>query len=408
MHILYIHQYFGTPKIIGGVRSYKFAKLWQDKGHKVTMLTSTCNISEQELANAKGVFFKRCDIEGINVVAANVSYNNKMNKFRRALSFAFFLAACSFYLLFMKNVDVIYATSTPLTVGIPALVGKCFKRIPYVFEVRDQWPEVPIELGIIQNKTIIKLLLWLERKICFNADAIIALSPGMAEGTKTILKGTPKIIEVIPNCSDIDTLNPDVDGSKKRQEYGWTNKQVFLHAGAISMVNGLDFIIDVAEKIKQHEEIHFVIMGRGRDKQALKDRVDSKKLNNVEFIDFIPKIEVPQYLAACDVSMVIIANYPILEHNSANKFFDSLSAGKPTLLNYSGWQRDIIEANKAGFGCKQCDLNEFVEKVLYLNSHKDQLEQMGQNGHRVAVENFARNDLAMQALDVVINSVVKS
>ena len=112
-------------------------------------------------------------------------------------------------------------------------------------------------------------------------------------------------------------------------------------------------------------------------------------------------------VTACDASMVIFANFPILEHNSANKFFDSLSAGKPILLNYSGWQREILEENKAGFGCKLCDVDEFVEKVLYLNSHRQQVKQMGRNALRIAVEQFDRDKLAAQVL-MVFNTVPDS
>ena len=108
-------------------------------------------------------------------------------------------------------------------------------------------------------------------------------------------------------------------------------------------------------------------------------------------------------LAACDVALVIFADFPILEHNSANKLFDSLSAGKPVLLNYSGWQRKILEDNGAGSGCELCNLDEFIEKVLYLNSHRDRLADMGQNARRLAVEEFSRDKLAMQALEVIIS-----
>lgn len=101
--------------------------------------------------------------------------------------------------------------------------------------------------------------------------------------------------------------------------------------------------------------------------------------------------------------MVILANFPILEHNSANKFFDSLSAGNPVLLNYSGWQRKILEDNAAGYGCSLYNLDEFVEKVLYLNSHRDQLAEMGQNARRIAEEKFDRDKLAMQALEIIVS-----
>jgi len=115
----------------------------------------------------------------------------------------------------------------------------------------------------------------------------------------------------------------------------------------------------------------------------------------------VPKRELPESYAAADVGLVIIGNFPIIEHNSANKFFDSLSAGRPVLLNYSGWQRRILEENEAGFGCDLYNLDEFVEKVLYLNSHRKQLKQMGQNAWQVALKKFNRDESAKQALEVI-------
>ena len=154
-------------------------------------------------------------------------------------------------------------------------------------------------------------------------------------------------------------------------------------------------------KLKENSEIHFVTVGDGSEKERLINKVKSLGLKNIEFIGSKPKSELPFFVAACDVSMVIFANRPILEHNSANKFFDSISAGKPILLNYSDWQRKIIEENNAGFGCKLYDLDEFVEKVSYFNLNRDAVKKMGQNARKIAVERFDRNKLAAEVLSVI-------
>jgi len=231
-----------------------------------------------------------------------------------------------------------------------------------------------------------------------------------------------KPITVIPNSCDIDVFRPDIDGSAVRQRRGWQDKLVLLHTGAMGKVNGLDFVIDAAERLKDHSDIIFVLIGDGNQKSSLESKVKKLDLANVEILPSVPKQQrrkasppegvpkrtsgLPEILAAADVALVVIANYPIIEHNCANKFFDGLSAGVPVLLNYSGWQRKILEDNEAGFGCDLCNLDQFVEKVLYLNSHSRQVEQMGQNARRVAVKNFNRDDLAKQALEL-ISSVIR-
>ncbi len=338
------------------------------------MLTSSTGIKSY-LKDSKGFLFKKLNIDGIEVVAVDVHYSQKMGTLRRIWVFLLFLILSSVYMLFCKKPDVVYATSTPLTVGIAAIVGKAIRKVPYVFEVRDQWPQVPVDLGIIRNSLVKRILRWLERTIYIHSRAVVALSPGMEKGIKGVLLDIQKPIHVIPNCSDVDRYDLEMDCSDLRRKYAWEGKVVFIHAGAMGKVNGLDFLINAAERVKGYPSIHIVILGRGRERDHLQEMTRSKGLQNVEFLDFVPKAELPLYLLACDVSTVIIGDYPILEHNSANKFFDSLAAGKPVLINYSGWQRDELESYNAGFGCKLCDVDEFVEKVLFLSSHEDEMSK---------------------------------
>ena len=222
----------------------------------------------------------------------------------------------------------------------------------------------------------------------------------MANGIKTVLN-KDKLVAVIPNSSDTEMFRPDIDGSAIRQEKGWDSKLVLLHFGAMGRVNGLEFVIEAANRLKSNPEIDFVLVGEGREKASLIKKVEHLGLKNVDILDSMPKEMLVKLVAACDVSMIIVADFSILEHNSANKFFDSLSAGKPVLLNYSGWQRQILEENSAGFGCEICNLDEFVEKVLYLNSHRKQLAEMEQNARRIAIEKFNRDKLAKEAFQII-------
>ncbi len=402
MHILYIHQHFATPAGSTGTRSYEFARRWVKAGHKVTLIAGHYDIGGLQVS---GALYQKQNIEGINVVVVGTKYSNKQSYLCRVTSFLSFCLLSIYAGLRTKGVDVIYASSKPLTVGIPAMVIKWVKHIPFVFEVRDQWPEIPIELGIITNGFLIKILLWLEKTIYRNCSSLIALSPGQADGIRAVLT-EEKPITVIPNSCDIDMFRPDIDGSAIRQRMGWGDKFVLLHTGAMGKVNGLDFVINAAEMLKEHSDIMFVLIGDGNQKPSLESRVKELALTNVEILSSVQKRELSDFYAAVDIGLVIIGNFPIIEHNSANKFFDSLSAGKPVLLNYSGWQRKILEENAAGFGCDLCNLDQFVEKVLHLNSHRKQIEQMGQNARRVAVEKFNRDQSAKQALELT-SSVIK-
>lgn len=394
MHILYLHQYFALPAGSTGTRSYELARRWVAAGHSVTVICGRgdiCGLPDQS----------SFEIEGIRVEVVGAVYSQKLGFWGRIWAFLYFMTACFFKGLGIRNADVVYATSTPLTIGVPAMLLKWCRRIPFVFEVRDQWPEIPIAMGYIRNPLLKKLLLCLERRIYISSSAVVALSPGMADGIRQVLGNVERPIQIAPNSADIDLFRPDMDGSAVRQQMGWQDKFIVMHFGTMGHANGLDFLIGAAARCTDYPDILFVLIGSGRQKERLARSAENLKLKNIVFIDNKPKLELPHWVAACDVSTVIFADYPILEHNSANKFFDSLAAGKPVLLNYSGWQREILESRSAGLGCRLCSLDEYVANLLTLYKNKDQLKRMGQNGRMLAQNEFNRNKIASDILRLI-------
>lgn len=400
MHILYLHQYFATPNAQTGTRSYSFARRWVAAGHRVTMLTTTAMLTDEDLGTHRRKFIMHANIEGIHVVALHIRYSQEMGYLRRIGSFLWFMKFASWYVVFKPGIDIVYATSTPLTVGVPALKGKWLRRRRYVFEVRDPWPAVPIEMGIIKNSILIRLLRWLERSIYRNACAIISATDGMTELIKKVAPADKKIA-TIPHGTNTEMFSPDVDGSKVRHERGWDHKFVFTHTGTMGKVNGLDLIVRAANHFREDPDMLFVLLGEGKEKASLIEQRDKLGLTNLQIVDGITKKEIPGVLAATDVCLMIITNEPVLEHNCANKFFDYLSSGKPVLLNYSGWQRKVLESAEAGLGCTLGDENEFFEKLTTLKSDSTRREWMSKNARKLALEKFNRNDLADVALKVI-------
>ena len=149
MRILYVHQYFSTPRGSTGTRSYEQARLMEAAGHEVTMFTTAAQLREDELPPGKGLYL-RGRIDGIDCIVLNVPYHQTMSYRRRITSFLRFMAGACRVALAEPGIDLVYATSTPLTVGVVALVARWLRRTPYVFEVRDLWPDVPLEMGILQ------------------------------------------------------------------------------------------------------------------------------------------------------------------------------------------------------------------------------------------------------------------
>jgi len=230
----------------------------------------------------------------------------------------------------------------------------------------------------------------------------VALSPGMQTGIRKVI-GESREVVVVPNAADVDRFCPELDGGTVRKRFGWEGKFILGHFGAMGQVNGLEFVIRAAEKLTAYEDILFVLVGEGKEKGPLTATVGKKRLTNVQILAGVPKTEIPEYFAACDVGLVIIGNYPIIEQNSANKFFDSLAAGKPVLLNYSGWQRQTIDEYGAGLGCKLYDLDEFVENVLTLYNDRSLVAVMGRKARKLAEDKFSRDILSQRVLSILEN-----
>jgi glycosyltransferase involved in cell wall biosynthesis len=410
MHIAYIHQYFTTPSGSTGTRSYEFARRWVKAGHRVTVITSVAQLKE-ELNQAKKIRrgIKQLHIEGIEILALEIPYHQTMGRVRRLWSFLQFLWRASLVVIRLKNIDIVFATSTPLTVAVPALVNRFCRGIPFIFEVRDLQPRGIIAHGIVKNKLIIKALRWFEKLTYFKSAGIVALSIDMKGYIDKVTKDSAKTITV-PNCSDNELFKPlkGQERQKTRAQLGGEDKFIIAHAGIMGKVNGLYRVIETASRIQDHREICFVLIGEGKEKPRLEQMVKNLKLNNIKFMEPLPKVELSRVLPAADVGMVSIDRMPHMQFNSANKFFDALACGLPVLLNYGGWQKEVLDKYNAGLGCDILNEDEFSENILTLLKDPNLRQTMGQNARRLAENEFDRDILAQKVLDHISRGLAKS
>ncbi|MFA5293118.1 MAG: glycosyltransferase family 4 protein [Phycisphaerae bacterium] len=412
MKLAYIHQYFSTPHGKTGTRSYEFARRWVKAGHEVTVITSVSQLSEDELKQSQKISrtVSQFCIDGIEVIVLNVSYGQKMSKIKRIWSFFYFLFLATIQLLKLKNIDIVFATSTPITVAGPALINKALKNIPFVFEVRDLQPRGYIAWGLIKTRLLIKFSLWVEKFIYKNAAGIVALSTDMKGYIDNVTGDSQKTLTAA-NCSDTELFRPvaEIEKRKIKLELGLESKFVIVHAGAIGPVNGLDRIIEAACQIKErHPRICFLLIGDGKEKPRLQKIVSEHKLDNVLFVNPLPKKELARILPACDAGLVSIKKMPHMQFNSANKFFDYLACGLPVLLNYGGWQRNVIERYNAGLGCDIFNDEEFLENVFRIERDSELHRVMSRNSRELAETEFNRNILAKKVLDFICLCLEKS
>lgn len=395
MRVLYIHQYFCTRAGRSGTRSYEFARHLVRRGHHVTMLTSTSDLSDVQLAPGESV--GRFDVEGIEVVAVRVGYSQKMGALGRIRSFLAFMLRSSQLACRMRGHDVVIATSTPLTVGLPGMLASLVQRVPLVFEVRDLWPEAPIQMGVIGNPLLAAFLRAFERLVYRRSRHVIALSPGMRDGV--VAAGTPpEKVTVIPNCSDLDLFQPGEPELAQLARFGLQDRFVVAYAGSMGEANGTHLMIDAAALLQEQDwnDVRFLVIGQGREAAAIQERVRDMGLGNIVFAGSVPRQEVASLLRLAHVCLVLFKNLPVLATNSPNKLFDALAAGRPVLVNNPGWTRDLVLRHGVGLYAEPDSSLSLATQILWLAQNPAARADMGRAARRLAENRFDRKKLALE------------
>lgn len=401
MRILYLHQFFATRESsLGLIRSYEFARRWAEQGHEVTMVTSSSRLPERFSEK----LFVDGEVDGIRVRSVRVGYSNYMGYGRRIWSFALFTLGATYLALTAGEHDVVLATSTPLTVGIPGWIAAACRRTPFVFEVRDLWPEAAVQMGAIKRGSAFeRLAKRLERFLYRRSAAVIGLSPGMVDGI--LAEGiVPERVHMIPNCSDLDLFRPGEKDAAFLARYGLEGRFVVGYAGAIGPSNAVEASVPEAARVLKERgrgDIVFVIAGDGRSLPKLRSRIEERGLDNVRLIGPLPKHDVPVLTRSADLLMTLFADVPILATNSPNKFFDALASGRPVLVNQPGWTRTLVEEEDVGIAVPAGDGAAMAEAIMALADDPARCARLGRNARRLAEERFGRDEQAGRLLEVL-------
>jgi len=398
MHILYIHQYFITPHQQGGTRSYELSRYLIKQGHQVTMITSGLRNSAYPVRDHELV--TRYDVDGIRVLAVRGGYNDgragtAMPGWERMLSFHGFARAATKVGKRVEKPDVVFATHTPLTVGYSGLALKKHFRIPFVFEVRDLWPEALVNIGALRNPLVIGYLRWMARRFYAGADHITAASPGMKAGIMKYGVSSDRITTVT-NAADLDLFHPQNNGQVERDRLGLGERFAAIYFGAMGTANGLDYVLDAAAELKRRRrgDIVLILHGDGGRKEALQRRAAGMGLDNVIFSDPVAeKEQMSAIVAGCDACMTI---YSATRERtwSPNKFFDALAAGKPVLVNVPGWLSEVVTEHVCGLLSDPRDPRTLCDALEKLADDHELREALGRNARRLAETEFAREKQA--------------
>jgi glycosyltransferase involved in cell wall biosynthesis len=367
MQILYLHQFFMTREGAGGTRSYEFARRFVERGHGVRMVTAGAGTKT---------------VEGIHVVGVRGAYSDymratAMSNVGRMTAFARFAAGATMAALRGPRPDVIYATSPPLTMALPALAAALRWRAPLVFEIRDLWPEAPIQMGALRNRAGQRLARALERFVYARSARLIALSPGIQAALP------PGKTALVPNSADLDLFDPAPPSGPFQVAY----------FGAMGEANDLTAVVEAARLVP---DVRFVLMGDGKRRADLERDAPA----NVAFRSG-SKTDVARLAAESSACLTVFKDVPVLATNSPNKLFDTFAAGRPAIVNMEGWMRELVERNDAGVYVRAGDPAELADQVARLRDNPDEVRRMGENARALAEREFGRDELAGRALAVL-------
>lgn len=405
MRVLYFHQHFSTPKGAAGIRSYEMARHLVARGHQVTMVCGSYGGGETGLSGPFRRGRRQGQVDGIDIVEFDLAYSNRAGLAARTLLFARF-ALRSVGVALSAPCDLVFATTTPLTAGIPGIVARWLRRKPFVFEVRDLWPELPRAMGVVRNPLVLGAMSLLEWASYRSAHRLVGLSPGIVEGIAR--RGVARSrIALVPNGCDLGIFGQQ----SSQASLPWSPPGIgegdllAVFAGTHGMANGLDAVLDAALELKRRGrgDIKLLLIGQGKLKPALQRRAAREGLEQVIFHEPVGKARLAGLMARADIGLQVLANVPAFYYGtSPNKFFDYIAAGLPVLNNYPGWLADMIAENGCGFAVPPEDPAAFADALEQAAADRAALTAMGERGRALAQSEFDRSRLAAQWADWVL------
>jgi glycosyltransferase involved in cell wall biosynthesis len=393
MTIIYFYQYFTTPKGSYGTRVYEFTKKWVEKGHKVIVVTSV--YSKSDIRATK--FLETQEIDGITLKIINVTIDNKQSFLKRIYTFLVYSLFSIFYALTLKF-DIVIASSGPISVGVPGLVAKIFRRKKFVFEVRDLWPEGPIELGVLKNKFIQKVSYAFEKKCYKNSSLVVALSPGMKSNITDRFPETNVIS--VTNSANIDLFSSPKEPITHPKLIG---KKIAIYTGNIGLVNNSELLYRTAKKLKEQgrDDIVIILIGDGQQREEIMKK--SKDIDTLLSLGLMPKVELVNYVKNALVSLIPLNDTPMLSTSSPNKLFESMAASVPVIQTTNGWIKKMLQESRSGFTVSPTNEDELFSKLIFLADNEVEGKEIGKRGFKFAKQNFDKDILSRRMIEAIEN-----
>lgn len=404
MKILFITDNFPPEVNAPATRTFEHVIEWQKKGVEVTIVTCAPNFPHGKVYDGyKNKLYQKEMYKGIEVIRVWSYVSSNSGFAKRVLDYVSFAFMAFIVGLFRKQ-DIIIATSPQFFTTWAAWALSKIKRTPWIFELRDLWPESIKTVGAMKQGKAIDFLERVELGLYKSSDKVIAVTDAFKKNL--INRGIEENkISVVTNGSNLELFYPRDKETALLQELNLENKFIVGYIGTHGMAHSLDFIMNSIAEIKDND-IHFLFIGDGAMKKTIVNIAEKLKLANVTFLNPISKDEVPRYLSLVDVSLAPLKKDDNFKTVIPSKIFEASAMLKPTLLGVEGQAQEILEKYNAGLCFEPENMNDFIEKLLILKNHKDTYN-LCQDGCKSLANDFNRKRLAAEMLVIIRKITLK-
>ena len=407
MKILYVSQYFPPEMGAPAARAAELSKYWAQMGHEVTVLTGFPNhptgVVPPEYHGKLRRLVMREQVDGVNVVRTWLLPFPNGKAYERMLNYSSFCLSAASSGLFVSRPDVVIATSPQLLVGLSGWWLALCKRVPFIFEVRDLWPESLTAVGMGSESSLLNRSLGRIAQFLYDhADRIVVVSPAFEEHLVHRRNVPREQISVVENGVETDLFSPQSTNPELRRELGADNKFVVCYIGTMGMAHGLDTLLEAASRLQSmRPEVLFLLVGEGSDKQRIRSLAESRGLNNIRFVDQQPRETIPAYICASDACLVLLKKTELFKTVIPTKMLEFMACGRPVILGVDGHARKIVEAANAGVFVEPENATQLVDAITNLASDASMRETLGRNGRRHILSHFSREQTAKVYIDVI-------
>ncbi len=401
MKILYVSQYFPPEMGAPAARAAELAHHWADAGHQVSVLTGFPNhptgvVPPEWRARTRHLVYRE-QVGGVDVFRTWLWPLPNRKAHERMRNYASFCVSAALRGLTLPRPDVIIASSPQLLVGLSGWWISFARQIPFVFEVRDLWPESLTAVGVgDENSLLYHVLAGVAKFLYRKADRIVVVTPAFREHLIRHWRVPEEKIAVVENGVETDLFAPSTSTANDafRRDLGAQGKFLASYIGTMGNAHGLETLLDAAAQLQHNTDVLFLLLGEGAEKERIKTLAQSRGLTNVRFLDQQPREKIPAYISASDACLVLLKKTDIFKTVIPTKMLEFMSCSRPVILGVDGQARQIIDEAGAGIVIEPENAAALVAAISQLSSNRELGTAMGRKGREYILQNFSRHRTA--------------